>query len=191
MSNEKMGLVASVDAKLDAIGDKLKKKEWKVPTDLLGGVLFLIFGLVMLWLIPQQIEIKKKELVNGRAFPNLLMYVMIACSIILIVQQVIKLARRQEDKLTTVNLLVGAADLSGDDCLLFHREDERQFRRGLRCLRRADAFYFPLQKAAVLRRRDRRRGGHLGCVPLWLGRAVLIGREKTCLNLSFLLCRTC
>ena len=97
MSNEKMGLVASVDAKLDAIGDKLKKKEWKVPTDLLGGVLFLIFGLVMLWLIPQQIEIKKKELVNGRAFPNLLMYVMIACSIILIVQEV---------KLTTVNLLV-------------------------------------------------------------------------------------
>ena len=77
-----------------------------MPTDLLGGVLFLIFGLVMLWLIPQQIEIKKKELVNGRAFPNLLMYVMIACSIILIVQQVIKLARRQEVKLTTVNLLV-------------------------------------------------------------------------------------
>ena len=37
---------------------------------------------------------------------NLLMYVMIACSIILIVQQVIKLARRQEVKLTTVNLLV-------------------------------------------------------------------------------------
>ena len=36
MSNEKMGLVASVDAKLDAIGDKLKKKEWKVPTDLLA-----------------------------------------------------------------------------------------------------------------------------------------------------------
>ena len=106
MGNEKMGLVASVDAKLDAIGDKLKKKEWKVPTDLLGGVLFLIFGLVMLWLIPQQIEIKKKELVNGRAFPNRLMYVMIACSIILIVQQVIKLARRQEVKLTTVNLLV-------------------------------------------------------------------------------------
>ena len=34
------------------------------------------------------------------------MYVMIACSIILIVQQVIKLARRQEVKLTTVNLLV-------------------------------------------------------------------------------------
>ena len=104
-----------------------------MPTDLLGGVLFLIFGLVMLWLIPQQIEIKKKELVNGRAFPNLLMYVMIACSIILIVQQVIKLARRQEVKLTTVNLLVegqGAADLSGDDCLYFIAKTSGNFAVG-------------------------------------------------------------
>ena len=36
MNNENKGFVAALDAKLDAIGDKLKKKEWKVPTDLLG-----------------------------------------------------------------------------------------------------------------------------------------------------------
>ena len=88
-------------AKLDAIGDKLKKKEWKVPTDLLGGVLLSDLRAWMLWLIPQQIEIKKKERSTGEPFPNLLMYVMIARSIILIVQQVIKLARRREIKLTT------------------------------------------------------------------------------------------
>lgn len=165
-----------------------------MPTDLLGGVLFLIFGLVMLWLIPQQIEIKKKELVNGRAFPNLLMYVMIACSIILIVQQVIKLARGQEVKLTTVNLLVEVKALLIFLAMIvfcFVAKTSGNFAVGARRLRRADAIYFPLQKAAVLRRRDRRRGGHLGRVPLWPGRAVLIGREKTCLNLSFLLCRTC
>ena len=52
MNNENKGFVASIDAKLDAIGDKLKKKEWKVPTDLLGGVIFLILGLVMLYIIP-------------------------------------------------------------------------------------------------------------------------------------------
>lgn len=106
MNNEKKGFAAGIDAKLDAIGDKLKKKEWKVPTDLLGGVIFLLFGLAMLWIIPQQIEIKKKELVNGQAFPNLLMYVMIGCAIILIVQQVLKLMRKEEVKLTTINLLV-------------------------------------------------------------------------------------
>ena len=55
---------------------------------------------------PLQIEIKKKELVNGQAFPKLLMYIMIACSIILIVNQVLKLLRKQPVKTTTINLLV-------------------------------------------------------------------------------------
>ena len=106
MNNENKGFMAALDAKLDAIGDKLKKKEWKVPTDLLGGVIFLLFGLVMLYIIPMQIEVKKKELVNGQAFPKLLMYIMIACSIILIVNQVLKLLRKQPVKTTTINLLV-------------------------------------------------------------------------------------
>ena len=106
MNNENKGFMAALDAKLDAIGDKLKKKEWKVPTDLLGGVIFLLFGLAMLYIIPLQIEIKKKELVNGQAFPKLLMYVMIACSVILIVNQTLKLLRKQPVKTTTINLLV-------------------------------------------------------------------------------------
>ena len=106
MNNENKGFMAALDAKLDAIGDKLKKKEWKVPTDLLGGVIFLLFGLAMLYIIPMQIEVKKKELVNGQAFPKLLMYIMIACSIILIVNQVLKLLRKQPVKTTTINLLV-------------------------------------------------------------------------------------
>ena len=106
MNNENKGFMAALDAKLDAIGDKLKKKEWKVPTDLLGGVIFLVFGLAMLYIIPLQIEVKKKELVNGQAFPKLLMYIMIACSIILIVNQVLKMLRKEPVKTTTINLLV-------------------------------------------------------------------------------------
>ena len=106
MNNEKKGFVAGIDAKLDAIGDKLKKKEWKVPTDLLGGVIFLILGLVMLYIIPLQVEVKKRELVNGQAFPKMLMYVMIGCSIILILNQVMKLMRKEPVKTTTINLLV-------------------------------------------------------------------------------------
>ena len=106
MNNENKGFMAALDAKLDAIGDKLKKKEWKVPTDLLGGVVFLVFGLLMLYIIPLQIEVKKKELVNGQAFPKLLMYIMIACAIVLIVNQVIKMLRKEPVKTTTINLLV-------------------------------------------------------------------------------------
>ena len=106
MNNENKGFMAALDAKLDAVGDKLKKKEWKVPTDLLGGVIFLLFGLAMLYIIPLQIEVKKKELVNGQAFPKLLMYIMSACSIILIVNQVLKMLRKEPVKTTTINLLV-------------------------------------------------------------------------------------
>ena len=44
-----IGVISSgIEAKLDAIGDKLKKKEFNIPTDLIGGILFLVFGIVML-----------------------------------------------------------------------------------------------------------------------------------------------
>lgn len=106
MSNENKGLIAGIEAKLDEIGEKLKKVEMNIPTDLVGGLLFLIFGIVMLLVIPGQVEIKKKELVNGRAFPNLLMYVTIACSLVLIAGQVIKMVKKEPVRQTKINLLV-------------------------------------------------------------------------------------
>ena len=51
MNNENKGFMAALDAKLDAIGDELKKKEWKVPTDLLGGVIFL--AMIVFWLVAE------------------------------------------------------------------------------------------------------------------------------------------
>ena len=98
--------VQRIDRALDGMGMRLKKKQWNIPTDLLGGILFLLFGLAMLFIIPDQIEIKKKEIVNGRAFPNLLMYIMIACSIVLIVSQILKIMRGQPVKTMALNLLV-------------------------------------------------------------------------------------
>lgn len=88
-------LISRVDNWLDRTGEKLKKKEISIPTDLLGGILFFIFGIAMLFIIPDQIALKKKEIVNGRQFPTLLMYVMIACAVVLIVSQIIKIVRHQ------------------------------------------------------------------------------------------------
>ena len=99
------GFIARLDARLDAIGERLKKKEIGVPTDLVGGMLFLIFGIAMLFIIPQQISVGKKEVITGRAFPNLLMYVMIACSAALILLQIVKLVRHEPVKTTRLNLL--------------------------------------------------------------------------------------
>lgn len=99
------GLIARIDRWLDETGEKLKRREMSVPTDLVGGVLFLIFGIVMLLVIPGQIEVGKKEVVTGRAFPDLLMIILIACSAILVLTQVVKLIRHQPVKVTKLNLL--------------------------------------------------------------------------------------
>ncbi len=97
--------ITRVEKKIDQAEEKLRSHELSVPTDLIGGIVFLIFGLVVLYIIPTQIEIKKKEIVNGRQFPNLLMYIMIACAIVLIISQIIKLLRHQEVARTKINLL--------------------------------------------------------------------------------------
>lgn len=105
MNTDKGGPIARIDNWLDAMGERLRQREMTIPTDLVGGILFLIFGVVMLLLIPSQIEVGKKEVITGRAFPNLLMYVMIACSAALILTQIVKLLRHQPIKTVKLNLL--------------------------------------------------------------------------------------
>ena len=97
--------ITALDEKIDRAEEKLKAHEISLPTDLIGGIIFLIFGLVVLYIIPSQIEIKKKEIINGRQFPSLLMYMMIVCAVILIVSQIIKLLRHKEVAHTKINLL--------------------------------------------------------------------------------------
>ena len=97
--------LTTLDQKIDQAEERLKNREISIPTDLIGGIIFLIFGIIVLYIIPTQIEIKKKEIINGRQFPSLLMYIMIACSVILIISQVIKLLRHQEVACTKINLL--------------------------------------------------------------------------------------
>lgn len=92
--------------KMDAFDEKLKKRQVELPMDLLGGCLLLAFSVVMLLLIPREIRIKESDVVNGRAFPSLLMIIMAACSLALIVKEVVKMATGKRVKRTVVNLLV-------------------------------------------------------------------------------------
>ena len=114
------GLIGALDAKLDELGARLSKKEIAVPTDLVGGLLFLAFGVVMLFIIPQQITVGKKEVVSGRVFPTLLMWVMIACSAALVLTQLVKMARKQPVKVTKLNLLVEIRALLIFACMLVY-----------------------------------------------------------------------
>lgn len=69
-----------LDEKRDAIGQKLSQKEVKLPVDLVTGIFFLLLGAVILAVMPNQVPVSDTDVVNGRAFPTLLMVVMMICS---------------------------------------------------------------------------------------------------------------
>ena len=98
--------LSRLDARLDAIGERLSKKELRIPVDLVTGVLFALFALVIFWIIPDQVIISEKDVVNGRAFPTLLMGLMLVCCVLLIGKELYKLAAKQPIAWKTINLLV-------------------------------------------------------------------------------------
>lgn len=45
------GMIAGLDERLDRMGEKLAKKEFKIPVDLTGGIIFFLFSIVVLFLL--------------------------------------------------------------------------------------------------------------------------------------------
>lgn len=95
-----------LDARLDDIGERLGKKELRIPVDLVTGILFALFSLVIFRVMPDQVVISEKDVVNGRAFPTLLMAVMLLCCVMLVGKELYKLATKQPLAWKTINLLV-------------------------------------------------------------------------------------
>ena len=93
-------------ARLDAMGERLGQKEVRIPVDLVTGILFALFALVIFWVMPDQVVISEKDVVNGRAFPTLLMGLMLLCCVMLVGKELYKLATKQPIAWKTINLLV-------------------------------------------------------------------------------------
>ena len=91
---------------MDAWGRKLHEKEIRIPIDLVTGVAFALFALVILLVMPDQVAISEKDVVNGRAFPTLLMTVMLLCCAMLIGKEVYKLATKQPLSWKVINVQV-------------------------------------------------------------------------------------
>ena len=98
--------IANAGKKLDAWGGKLEKINISYPADLVTGILFLVISVVILLIMPQQVVVSEKDLVNGRAFPTMLTYLMMAMSLLLTGTEVVKLITRKPLVMKTVNALV-------------------------------------------------------------------------------------
>lgn len=94
------------DTRLDTWGEALENKELKIPTELTGGIVFLLFGLAMMLVMPRQVAVAGRDVVNGRVFPTLLLSVMMLCCVLLIGKELYRLAKKQPISWKTINLLV-------------------------------------------------------------------------------------
>ncbi|MFR4352303.1 MAG: tripartite tricarboxylate transporter TctB family protein [Roseburia sp.] len=84
---EKTSLMDRIDAKRDAISEKLAAKEVEFPVELAAGMLFLLVGAAVLLGMPSQVMVSETDVVNGRAFPTLLMAVMMVFCAVLIIKE--------------------------------------------------------------------------------------------------------
>ena len=92
-------LIERAEAKLDEWGAKLEQKNIEYPVDLICGILFLVIGIV-------QVQISEKDVVNGRAFPTMLIWLMLAMSALLVGREAYNMVMHRPTKTKTLNLLV-------------------------------------------------------------------------------------
>ncbi len=92
--------------KIDRISARLQAKQIRIPVDLTVGILFFLFAGVILLIMPRQVAVSDRDVVNGRAFPRLLMVIMMICCALLVGKELYKIAKKQPLEYKTVNLLV-------------------------------------------------------------------------------------
>ena len=98
--------IKNMDEKLDSMGAKLAKKEITIPTDIVAAVVFFLVGVVLLLCVPGQTTVGKDEVVSGAAFPTYLCYIMIGGSILVALQNILKISRKEPIETKTINALV-------------------------------------------------------------------------------------
>ena len=98
--------VEQFNGRMDAWGRKLHEKEIRIPIDLVTGVVFFLVGLGVLLVMPDQVAISEKDVVNGRAFPTLLTVVMLLCCAMLIGKELYKLVTKQPLNWKVINIQV-------------------------------------------------------------------------------------
>lgn len=103
---QKQNIMDKLDKKRDEAAAKLVKKEFKLPTEIVSGVGFLLLAIVCCFLIPSQIQISATDEVNGRVFPYLLVVIMGIFSTVLIGQELVNVYVKKRPWTTkTVNML--------------------------------------------------------------------------------------
>lgn len=104
MEEKKTGL-SRWDAWLDDMGERLREKNVAIPTEIIGAVLFMALAILMMVIMPQQVAVSEADVIDGRRFPTLLLWMMILCCGILLIQSLMRVMQKKPVQTCTLNLL--------------------------------------------------------------------------------------
>ena len=77
---------------------------YKIKINVVGGIIFLILAMILWYLIPSQIPVTADAVITSRSFPKLIVVVMFFSSLFILVNDLIKIARKLPVQEVEVNL---------------------------------------------------------------------------------------
>jgi putative tricarboxylic transport membrane protein len=97
-------LVEQFESSIDRIANSLHGKTLKFYPSIVGSIIFILVSLTIFWWMPSQIKIQPGA-ITARTFPSLMAGIMLACSIAVLLREVIKIIRKQPLDVSELNLL--------------------------------------------------------------------------------------
>ena len=98
-------LLHLLDESLTGLGSKLEGRQIRFYPTLIGPIFFLALGIAGFVIMPSQVRIQENQATTARTFPSLMLGVIVIGSIFLLVQEVIKLLRKQPMQVIQLELL--------------------------------------------------------------------------------------
>lgn len=95
-----------IDRKLDAIGLKLKDKDFSFYPNIIGPVCFIVIAVIFLLLMPSQIAVREGDTITARTFPKMLFTIILVLSSVLLVLEIRKIITHKEIEQKKLNALV-------------------------------------------------------------------------------------
>ena len=152
--------------RMDVLGNKLREKEIRIPINMTAGAVFFILAIVILAIMPQQVAVSEKDVINGRAFPSLLMWIMMLCSGLLVLKDVYKIVKKQPLEWKIINLQTEAKALVIFGILLYAEQTDRSVCNRSNFLQPGLSLVFPVYKTQLLCDYAGTDCGDLGSIPL-------------------------
>jgi putative tricarboxylic transport membrane protein len=98
-------LFAQLNAAIDRFSTKWEGRQVRFYPSLVGPVLFLAAGAAGYILMPSQVKIQEGTATTARTFPSLMLTLILVCSVVLILQEVIKIVRKQPIEVVMLDVM--------------------------------------------------------------------------------------